>query len=187
MPPKPRQNGCRQVLLHWTFSDERLNHWHHIHDSVLTWCPCAGSTYILASRQRSQRVDVEDSTIVSWQTNLQPLFASKMFCELHFFYVGAIECWCSLDKTAVRSNMPIVLMDRIFEIWTVCKCFCPWTHFHKSTSALCNASFGQFRLRKVEKGWMQWKLTPALTGQPWKKHAMTCMESVTTLMSTCRK
>ena len=39
-------------------------------------------------------------------------------------YVGAMKCWGSLDETAVRSNMPIVLMGGIFEIWTVCKRFC---------------------------------------------------------------
>ena len=170
MPPKPRQNGCRQVLLHWTFSDERLSHWHDIHDSVLTWCPCAGSTYILASRQRSQRFDVEDSTFFSWQTNLQPLFASKAFCELHFFMYSICQCYLVLVQFGWNSS------TKQYANCPVCECFCrcPWTHFHKSTPALCNASFGQFRLRKVgcNGSWPQhWHANPerSMPWHPWHR------------------
>ena len=51
--------------LPWTFSDERLN-WHDIHDSVLTWCPGAGS---ISWRQGEgpKGVGVADSAIFHFE------------------------------------------------------------------------------------------------------------------------
>ena len=102
---------------------------------------------------------------------------STAFCQQNvlrtsFFYVGAIEFWCSLDETAVRSKYANCPDGQNLEIWKLCECFCPWTHFHKSTPALCNASFVQFRLRKVGcsgSSPQRWQANPerSMPWHPW--------------------
>ena len=134
MPPKPRQNGCRQISLRWSFSDERLSHWHHIHDSVLTWCRGAGSA---SWRQGKgpRGFGVADSAIFRLKSKPSTaFFSSKTFCELHFFRMYPIcasfgAVWMKqqcMKKT--KNNRPDGCHLEI----------------HKPRPL-----FGQFRLRKV--------------------------------------
>ena len=85
MPPKLRQNGCRRVSLPRSFSEKRLNHWHDIHDLVLTWCPCAGSISWRQGKRPKGLVSKIQQFLVDKQTFTRFLPA-KRFADSFFMY-----------------------------------------------------------------------------------------------------
>ena len=114
----------------------------------LTWCPGAGS---ISWRQGKGPKGVGCRRFSNFSFEKQTF---KRFLPAKRFANFIFLCRCYLvlgqfgwnSSTKQYANFPD---GQNLEIWTVCKCFCPWTHFHKSTSALSNSRFGQFRLIKV--------------------------------------
>ena len=145
MPPKPRQNGCRQVSLRWSFSDERLSHWHHIHDSVLTWCRGAGSASWRQGKGPKSSVSQIQQFFFEKQTFNRFLpakrFAEIIFLECTRFALALVQFgW---NSSVWRKQKTTVLMDAILKFGPFVNAFA-LNSFHKPRPL-----FGQFRFRKV--------------------------------------